>query len=538
MYNLLIVDDEKAVVDSMAYDIDWSDLGITEIFRAYSGQQALDCFMRNRVDIVISDIRMPELSGLELAKNIRGQWPYAKIIFISGYDEFQYAQKAIDLGVTSYITKPASYEELIDAVDRAIREIEIKFKKEEIIENAEKQLKEIFPIIQERYLNALVVQGVTNQEKDQEKWKACQLELDLKTPAFLILIRIDGEDIKCYQEEALYEIALRNLVKDILLKSQSAIFFKDPDENQVVIVQRSNIDELKGILRYVEAMAGSFQSSVENTMNCTVSITWSEIVLSLYDIHVSYLRTLNIFHRTKMWGSGIIAGAEQSKSTPMANSVSALSKIPSIITLIQSAQMKDVLVRIEEIFGEVERKKPVCKELLLEIYYTISLSLVQASVKSEISLTDWAGEDEKKFSNFDEIRSVYELKEWCIRTVNNFLNNSISREAGQTNNLIERVKGFILQNLCNEISLTEIAAKVYLHPNYLSRLFKDLVGVSITEFIIKMRMEKAKEILAQPGMKVYEAANYLGYESNTHFSRIFKRVIGMSPKEYQSQFNS
>ena len=146
----------------------------------------------------------------------------------------------------------------------------------------------------------------------------------------------------------------------------------------------------------------------------------------------------------------------------------------------------------------------------------------------------WAGSYERDFYSFENIKSSVELKQWCMDVVSKYVDHIMKQELRQTHNLIEQAKIIIGDNLNKVLSLTEIASHLYIHPNYLSRLFKEREGMGMSEYIIRLRVSKAREYLEQPGMKVYEASEKVGYESVAFFNRIFKRETGMSPKEYQA----
>ena len=118
MYSLLVVDDEKDVAKSIAYDINWEELDITEVQCVYNGLEALEYMNKRRVDVVLTDIRMPGMDGIRLAEKIADRWKYVKMIFMTGYEEFEYARQALRYGVTEYLLKPAANEELFDAVKK------------------------------------------------------------------------------------------------------------------------------------------------------------------------------------------------------------------------------------------------------------------------------------------------------------------------------------------------------------------------------------------------------------------------------------
>lgn len=534
MYKLLIVDDEVAVVNGFAFDIDWSELRIDEIFRATSSLQALELLKKDRVDIVISDIRMPEMSGLELSAEIREQWPLAKVILISGYDEFEYAQKAIDLKVFSYVMKPASYEEIQEVVGRALLEMEKELEQVKALEEARKKEDAMLPILQERFMNAWIYQGKLTPIVCRDMWMDCRVPLQPENPAFLVLVRTDGWVTNTSAgSSGFYEVALRNLMSELLMRGGEGIMFRDPDDNLLALIQAESVGKLQDTLQYVAGMAETFQTSARRSLNCILSVFWGEGVDALKELPASYRRIRERMSRCLTLGSGVLSGPGKRKEPQTTGRLSKVSMYPPFSLLVESCQKEGAVERLQEIFRELEGMGQPSPECVLEVYQTVSSALLQNSMKRGISLSEWAGGYESLFYGFDRIKSLTALKAWAVEATCGYIEFVMDSERNQTDYLIEKAKKIILQLMSEEFSLAELASYLYLHPNYLSRIFKEQEGISIMDYVIKLRMEKARELLREAGNKVYEVAEKVGYESVAHFNRIFKRETGMTPKEYQ-----
>ncbi len=531
MYNILIVDDEITVVNGLAYDIAWSELEVTGIYKAYNANQAIEYMKKSRIDIVLTDIRMPEMDGLELANLIRTSWPYAKVILISGHDEFSFAQKAIDLGVLSYITKPAYHEKVQEAVMRAIVEIKKELVKTNALDITKRRLEEELPLLQERYLNAWAVRGSLELKTAIEKLKSCNMAIDVENKLFLILVKVDRRDHKTdVVQEGIYRVALLEIIKDVLLNNEDVISFYDWEGNQIILVNRNSIHDLQKISSYIQNMAETFQLSVHSTLDQTVSLFWSEIV-ELDGVHEAYHKILEHSRKTLLYSSGVIMGPGRKTPSEKNEKVSKLNAYPTFSMLIESIQKEEAVGRIVEIFEEVETK--LNAENLLNIYFIISGALVEDSIKKKVKLEEWAKETQNFFYNFERIGSVHELKSWCMDMTRQYLECTSKKEKNSTNYLIQQVKKMIEEHLEDDISLDEIASLHFIHPNHLSRMFKDREGMTITDYRIKCRIEKAKELLKMPGMKVYEVAEKVGFGSVSSLNRVFKQGTGLTPKEYQ-----
>ena len=157
MYSLLVVDDEKDVAKSIAYDINWEELDITEVQCVYNGLEALEYMNKRRVDVVLTDIRMPGMDGIRLAEKIADRWKYVKMIFMTGYEEFEYARQALRYGVTEYLLKPAANEELFDAVKKGLDKLRAELKQAAEKESVQAQWERARPLLKEKLLQQWIM---------------------------------------------------------------------------------------------------------------------------------------------------------------------------------------------------------------------------------------------------------------------------------------------------------------------------------------------------------------------------------------------
>lgn len=416
--NILIVDDEAAITNGLAYDIDWGRIGVLEVFKANSVPAALEYLQNNKIDVVITDIRMPEMDGLELAARIKTQWRFAKTIFISGYDEFEYAQKAIDLGVFSYITKPIPNERLLETVARALRAID------EELDNARllHQHGQWLPALRERELAAWIAKGRAVPAGQMLQ----RAGIFVAEQLFLVLVTVD--DCRDGAAADSLEAAMPGMIDTILFAGRGQEqHFVDADDNILIVASIESPGALADGLRFMKGMAEAFQSSVQRTLGRTVSLFFGNIVAPAA-AHGEYQRLLS-----------------QSRAR--------LAGEPGVIMVPDPTTARDP--------------------------------------------------------------------------------SQQGAQAGRTNRLVEQVRQYVEENIQKEISVSDIAEHLHLHPNYLLRLFKEQTGQAVIDFLIHARIQKAKALLTDQDIRIYEVAASVGYDSVSHFSRIFKRETGMSPKDYQ-----
>ncbi len=532
MYKLLVVDDEIAVVNGMTYDIDWSELGISEVFKAFNGIQALDCIRMNRIDVVIADISMPEMDGFEMVKKLRTKWSHIRVIFLTGHSEFEYARDAIDLGVSGYITKPAADDEVKAAVQKALLEIEQDMRQKELLVNTEMQLKNLIPVLQEKYLISWIVQGYSSPDREPEKWKSCDLQLRPHCGGFLVLIRIDDSE-RSADFPKINKATLRGYIRNLLIKGTEPIYFEDFEENLVLLIQKENDAEEQ--IRYIEQMADIFQETIQKTMGCVISIFISGAADNLNKMHYLYRRLIQAIRSSMTMGDGIIVVASDSRYFSEQNRLHTLDTYVYFLSYLEKLHKAEAVGWINKVFSEFKKTKKPSYNLLLQIYHHISLALINFSIIESIEYEDWLEKGAECLENFQRIKSIESLKSWSLNSVEALIDLACDKKSTNAGNLVQHAKSIIHERLENNVTLTDLSSSLHVNASYLSRLFKKQTGLTIIDYIIQLKMEKARKLLEQPNSKVCDVAQKLGYESAAHFSRLFKRETGVNPKDYSGK---
>jgi two-component system response regulator YesN len=475
------------------------------------------------------------MDGLALAEEVSRNWPLVKFIFLSGYDEFAYVQRALQIKAFSYLTKPAPYAEILGVVRTAIAELEADYANLEIVEEARRQVNAMIPILQERYLKDWIVNGRCLPSKTQPRAASCRLKIEVEQPAFFVLLRIDGQSPeRLTQEPGYLEAGLQQIARQLLDREKERIFFNGGDNHYVVCFQEETIEALERQHAYVSAIAETLQHMVCKTLKQTVSIFIGEMVENPDQGHQAYLALKKNCMLNGIAGEqGIIVSESEHQKDAAGIRVNPLHEQPSLRMLMEACQEKEALEKIHTTFAKVrEVQGRNLSEYALRIYQTVCSTLLDVSARSGALLTDWADGLETPFFNYTELKSLDALETWCCKAAGRLIQYIARQQRLTSGNLVRYVKQRLYSDDKN-VQVVDLAKELYVHPNYLSRVFKKETGLSITDFTLQIRIEEAKRLLRQPGMKIYQVAQTLGYESNAYFNRLFKRQTGMTPKEYQ-----
>lgn len=528
MYSLLVVDDERDVARSIAFDMDWEEMDITEIGCVYDGEAALAYMERKRVDIVLTDIRMPRTDGILLAQQIAEKWHYVKVIFMTGYEEFEYARQAMRYHVVEYVLKPASNEELYAAVGQALRKLKAELKQAAEKEAVQAQWERSRPLLREKLLQQWVINGKEPEGEDRELiWEGSQP----RQCTSLLLFRIDTWDALYEKQEMKYRLVIRNMIRKILLKGKSYPLFENPDADILAVIQEDSAQQAVRTIDEAVNMWELFLDSAQTLAGCTLSMFYSRKSTDPAQIKELY----HILKRHSGWHLSPENGELEEIGLPDApqsfEPVEILNAYPPYELCLDMLDLEGALRKVDTIFRSPGLYKG--ENWVLLIYHHIVEAVVKASCARGVRIRQWSGELEGGFYDYSGFHSVEQLKDWCREITRRYVEYCAGECEREYGHLINRAKKWILERIDETISVSQLAEELYVSPSHLSRVFKRETGGTVIQYIQHCKIERAKALIGQPGIKLYEVAQILGYESVAHFNRIFLREVGMSAKDYQ-----
>jgi len=536
MHRVLIVDDESLLVNSLKNILELSGLAISDVVCAYSGDEALVKLQSYKIDIVLSDIRMPEMDGIELISRIQQRWPDCKVIFLTGFGQFEYAQKAVQYGAFDYLLKPVSDGELLDCIDRAIKQKEQETERLVMLETLKKQYAEGLSLIRQKYLRKLLTGRREIHDIEQEKRKMDKLQLSFKLDATtaLLVIRIDETKATSGFDEELQQYAISNIVGECL--GNSFFYYSLDDDNDYIVFILQPTGLLPGetlLTGSLESIADSIQESLFYFLKVKATLLISDPVSSVlkwpevYRIAVSFLR------HSFYVGTGLILNF-RSFDTYTDRSVLSLNLLPTLDTLMETGREDEYCRRVRMIFAEVREKPDIPPGCIIEIFNHIAGAAIRMINKFKLSSGQLPEMDWNKLTNMESFPTLNEMEQYFI-SVGQWLYAAMNQSGkDHVDTLIATVKLHIEHHLEDELSLTSLADLVHVSPPYLSKLFKQHTGEGISRYITNVRINRSKELLRDPHMKIYEVAAKVGYDNIPYFTTVFKKSVGVTPQEYKN----
>lgn len=530
MYKLLIADDEQIVVDSVKFIVEKYMGNNLIIETARSGKEAIEKVEVFRPDIVIIDIKMPGISGLDAIGEIKKIHSGALFIIITAYASFNYAKEALQLGAIEYINKPLSRTKIISAIENAIR---IKDKERNQLKT-ELEFKEkmafILPALENSFIYSLVFSDDHTLEMESLK-----RILDIECESGYImtiefgdgknkdgLINKIGSGIK---SQNIYPF-MRNAIKDSIKCIVGPIML-----NRIIayIPCNADIDEYRQRVEALKKGAEILEKLRSTAPNIDFYIGIGKSYPIISDIYKSYeesLRAIEYADESSVIHISDIQIENSFQKTPPQGIENAL------IKKITAGQTEESLITFETLFGQLKREcgnnLDALKSNLIELVVLIWRIYKDYSPENTVDVIG------SHIAKFLSINNLKDLKVWVKDSIRQISVNMAHIRQKKLSGIIRSAINYIEKNYSRDITLEEVAINVNITPTYFSKLFKEEVGTNFIDYLTEFRIEKAKQMIANGTYSNKEISYFIGYSDPNYFSRVFKKIVGMTPTEYKA----
>ncbi len=537
MIKVFLVEDEIVIRNGIKNSIEWKKEGYEFVGEAGDGELAYPMILKTKPDILITDIRMPFMDGLELSRLVKQELPDIKILILSGYDEFEYAKSAIKLRVAEYLLKPISSAKLLEVLKEVTVSIYQEREERELLKKYEDDMQENRQYEKAEFLSRVMSQSLSVLEiLEQGK----QVGIDLSAGMYnTVLLKISSSSGDADEQKQLAEVSAK--VESLLDSKSNMHYFRRGIEGWAVLclaedeAQMNN--EIEGLREEIRKIVDECPAKAEYFGAV------GNIVLRLGNVKESMEEAERVFayRYLKEWNQ-IIDNEEITEkieeNSELSLSSLQIEKMDRRITekFLKTGLKGEGIHFIDEYFESLGKNN--IQSLLFRQYVAMDIYLTAVSVLEGLG---YASEElVVRCGDFKEMESVLSTVEQTKEYLKNILETTIFlREAvskQRYSQLLKEAKTYIEQNFGNEeISLNTVAASVNLSPNHFSTIFSQETGKTFIEFLTDVRMGKAKELLRSTSMKTAEIAYAVGYKDSHYFSYLFKKTQGCTPREFRSQ---
>lgn len=534
MYKIVIVDDEEEVRLGMIQRIMWSDYHFEVIGEAENGREALEIFEDAIPDVVITDICMPLMDGLELASYIREHYPTVKTIILTGFEDFKFAKQAIKYGVIDYLLKPVLPKDIHELLTKLRGTLDNEIQDKEDRTKLQKHYIESLPVLKESFLTSLILGRHQIKEIEQ---KITAFDLRITGAYFAVaVIRLDTEHMDgrdaSPEDIELKRFAVSNIAREILDKNElgEAFFY---GETPVVVIGVEN-EEKATVVNKLFMVLEEIRQNVEKFLKITITTGLGSIQDRVDGIKKSYESALTALEYKLVLGGNQIIYVEDLEPETKDSIYLDEKQEEMLVSSIKFGSKDDVTQAVNALFDTMGQTKLAMRDY--ELYFMeIKTVLLKLSRTFQIDLND-----EKHSGMCEDIHafnSLGEAKAWFAGLCLKLMQAISSKRVNTTQTLFDQAKDYIDTHYGDhELNMQKLAKHLYISASYLGMIFKKEAGETFLKYLIRVRLEAAKELLKNPKTKISEAAEKVGYPDVSYFSYFFKKNTGQSPREYRNRF--
>jgi two-component system response regulator YesN len=512
MYKVLLVDDENIIIDSISSLINWNAHGFELLGAAYNGLKAFRMICDRQPDIVITDIKMPGMNGLDLVAKVREELPDTVFIILSGYGEFEFASRAIQFGVKHYLLKPCDEEDLLPVLIKIKDEMDRKHSRDTFVQEINQSIRKVLPQVKEQFLRDFATTERYSRNDAAFFIKLFKIE---EEQFQLVLLHMSSES------DFLERFALKNIAEEII--GNDRVCLSTTIEGEVLLlIQPVCEDEL------VEKL-----EEIRDTYNHYYKIDIISAVskeMDFYNIPSMYAQTWDNLKYAFYLGDGSIITDRDANFIKDDGESGRDLTFGDIASFVKTGDLDHVQQGLAAFFDRIDSGKldiHLAKSYCMELYLTIARQCGSEPMNEYF----------KGVVRIQDMNTLNQIKEFITATALEIARMNYDKTRKKHSMVIDTVIQCIRENLQNpELSLTWIAKEVlFMNENYLGKLFAKEMNEKFSQYVMRVRIEKARELFDSPmDYKIYEVSEMTGFaDYPQYFSQVFKKYTGFTPSEYK-----
>ena len=537
MLKVFIVDDEKATRDGLKECIDWLAYGMTIVGEASEGNEALSFLEKTHVDVIISDVVMPVMDGIQLVEAINKMQLEIKVILVSGYSDVPYLKSAISLGAVDYIFKPVKLKELKYVLAKISSHFEKQTEQKQSFNEMKNKLDQSIPYLKERFITKLL-SGKLQEDNINEQISFLCMNLNLNGYFSVMAVSMEpGQEAgrKLAGDNELYKMVGLSSLKEYSTK-HIRIWDMSIDEVNFALLISSNYSI--GYDMSLE-IAYEFQKIIKQSTGYGASIGIGIEVAKLSEVYISYQQAKRALEQKFNLGEEQIIHFDDIHNITYSKGFYPEGILDDIIDMIRLGDNKKVGNLVDKMFKDISKDSSIN----LKLVQNICMEAVTLANRELLQARADEKSDKNTFVDMHTIKDIFKPKSlnethvWLKSLLCDAAERICTVQSNISKNIIiEFMKKAINEKYAEDISLLTMASEFYLTPNYLCLIFKKETGETFNDYLTKVRVQKARELLKDPTFKIYEIAEMVGYRDSDYFTRVFKKFTGFTPTEFRKGF--
>jgi len=520
MYSVLLVDDERIILEGLSVVIDWERHGTTLAGKAKNGAEALELIREKRPDIVITDLKMPNMNGLELIAAVREEYPDIVFVILSGYDEFEYAQRAMQYGVRHYLLKPCAEQDIMDTLDRVVAELRAAYERRRYTQVIRDQFEKMKPQLKAQLLKEFL----TNKTYDLRDWESCRVVFGLPGgDARVRLVLFEPDAAAKPEYEQLF--ALQNIASEMIGECTPVHLDAAIGERVAVLCDAAPLERLMPVIGSVQRVYQEYYG-----IETTAAVSDEADVGSLRRLYKETLESLS--GRFYLGGGSIITRAD----TPQPANMLDLPDAEELARAVRSGSVDEAGALLADCFRRLKDMRldvQVAKTYLAELY----MVLIRQAPQDRL-----AGYFERAVP-FLASGTLGQMERTILDIAREIASSYHDANLQYRSELVRRMIACVQERLGDEtLTLGKLASEVFfMNADYLGRLFRKETGERFSNYLLAARIERAKQLIAAAGpspLRIGAIAEAVGFGNNPqYFSQVFKKHTGLTPTEFKRKMS-
>ena len=549
MYKLVLVDDESDVREGILQEIDWRTIGFEVVGTAENGKEAYDLLEKLVPDIVVTDIKMPFMDGLDLSELIRQKYPDTRIIILTGFDEFEFAQKAIRLHVDEYVLKPFSSQELVQVLVRLKQLMDEETSEKKNILKLKELYNESLPVLKANFLTLLITKKLDKREILE---KSNKLEIDLYKKGFLVsVVRLDlsrlnppAEQPEAGQAEEnesdglagdgdLALLAVLNIAGELVEKHGLGIVFVH--NGDIVLISLSEDGEREAVIDKTLKALEEIRYSVEKHLKLTVTAGIGTFSDSVNGISNSYRDACLALDYKFLLGNNRIILISDLEPRAAGKAVFDELRQEALSCCIKVGAFPKVEKLIDTVFSDLSEAGASfreCRVYLMEIM----ISILKIAKDSDIDINCIIDDNFNLFPEICRFNNLLEARDWMLGICTRVMNLISGSRQDNCRQIVSNAKEFTRNHFHeSDLTINKVCGYLHVSPGYFSTIFKRETKTTYLAYLVQLRMDTARELLRMTELKSFEIAERIGFSDANYFSNSFKKYTGHSPSEFRNR---
>lgn len=527
MYKVLLVEDEQIVRLALKTLVDWEQYNFDMNYEANNGQQALYIIKRNPdIDIIITDINMPVMDGLTLIYEVQKLKVNPAMIVLSAYDDYDLVRNAFKLGIYDYILKTKMEpEEVLNLLQRVIKDR----KQSNVIRTEGKYSQND----RTAFLKNLLEDSRLNDVTEQMTMYEIKLEKENIVACFLWVDNYKNI-VKRYEDNTLksFTQGVSGTISQILVRMKMGeVISISPDAYVILLSFKTNSNFI--IREKIEEIIKKIRHALLHYMNVEISVGISTIKNGYKNISCLFHESHSNAKFRYILGKGKNIFPEDTAYIKQCDSESIIGKEMPLLNAIKSMDKEKTLYELDKLLSLLGMFKGVAVEETFGYYMELIFIIIHYLNEIDEDSNTIFEHNTDFYAIIRSFDTKQEIHQWIKNLINNLLDYLIQKKDTKNSRIVLKAQNYLEKNYMNKLTLLDVSQHIQLSEGYFSKLFTQETGESFKQYLTRIRITKAKELLAHTNMKIYEICEQIGYENVEHFSRVFKKEIGISPLQYK-----